>query len=102
VLVGAGGTEKTFAWIARSADGWITTPIETGIEAKVDLLRQTWKDAGRDGEPEVVVLATGRPDPEALDRWAALGVTEVMWGVPDTDEAGVVAYLGRLAAKLGR
>ncbi len=26
VLVGAAGTEKNFKWIARSADGWITTP----------------------------------------------------------------------------
>src|SRR6476646_9026444 len=26
VLTGAGGTDKTFAWIAQQADGWITTP----------------------------------------------------------------------------
>ena len=26
VLVGAGGTERTFNWIARCADGWMTTP----------------------------------------------------------------------------
>ncbi len=100
VLVGAGGTERTFAWIARSADGWITTPIERDIEEKVRLLQQTWKDAGREGEPEIVVLA-GRPDPAALERWEALGVTEALFGLPDADESAVVAYLGRLAGKLG-
>jgi alkanesulfonate monooxygenase SsuD/methylene tetrahydromethanopterin reductase-like flavin-dependent oxidoreductase (luciferase family) len=26
ILVGAAGTEKNFRWIARTADGWITTP----------------------------------------------------------------------------
>ena len=30
VLAGAGGTGKTFGWIARYADGWLTTPGETG------------------------------------------------------------------------
>jgi probable F420-dependent oxidoreductase len=100
VLVGAGGTEKTFSWVARSADGWITTPGEQDIEPKVRLLQQTWKDAGRDGDPQVVVLA-GKPDADALDRWAALGVSEVMFGLPDADEDVVVAYLGRLAGKLG-
>ena len=28
LVVGAGGGPKTFAWIARSADGWMTTPAE--------------------------------------------------------------------------
>ena len=35
VLVGAAGNEKNFAWIARSADGWITTPREQEIDEPV-------------------------------------------------------------------
>ncbi len=100
VLVGAGGTEKTFAWIARTADGWITTPVEQDVEDKVRRLQQVWKDAGRDGRPEVVVLA-GKPDVDALDRWESLGVTEALFGLPDADEDAVVGYLDRLAGKLG-
>jgi probable F420-dependent oxidoreductase len=100
-LIGAGGTEKTFAWIARSADGWITTPREEEIGDKIDLLRAAWKDAGREGDPEVVVINTVKPDPELLAHWAEIGVSEVIFGLPDRSADEVVAFLGRLATKLG-
>ncbi len=100
VLIGAGGTEKTFAWIARSADGWITTPREDEIGDKIDLLRAAWKDAGREGDPEVVVINTVKPDPALLAHWAEIGVSEVIFGLPDRSADEVVAFLGRLAAKL--
>ncbi|MDO2379903.1 TIGR03619 family F420-dependent LLM class oxidoreductase, partial [Rhodococcus electrodiphilus] len=99
VLIGAGGTDRTFAWIARSADGWITTPIERDIDDRVERLRTTWTEAGRDGAPEIVVLA-GRPDPARLQRWRDLGVTEVMFGLPDRPEDEILAYLDKLAATL--
>jgi probable F420-dependent oxidoreductase len=101
ILIGAGGTDKTFAWIARSADGWITTPREDEIADKVDLLRAAWKDAGREGDPEVVVINTVKPDPDLLAHWAQIGVSEVIFGLPDRSADEVVAFLGRLAAKLG-
>ncbi len=47
VLVGAAGNEKNFKWIARSADGWITTPRDFDIDAPVKLLQDTWAAAGR-------------------------------------------------------
>ncbi|MBM4695066.1 TIGR03619 family F420-dependent LLM class oxidoreductase [Rhodococcus hoagii] len=100
VLVGAGASEKTFGWIARSADGWITTPIEQDIEDNVTLLRKIWADAGRTGQPEIIVLA-GKPDADKLARWQDLGVSEALFGMPDTDEEQVLAYLQRLASKLG-
>ncbi|MGH3495580.1 MAG: LLM class flavin-dependent oxidoreductase, partial [Sciscionella sp.] len=100
VLIGAGGTEKTFAWIVRSADGWITTPIETDTDKKVELLRRRWREAGREGSPEIAVLA-GRPEREQLARWQASGVTEVIFGLPDKPQDEVVAYIARLARKLG-
>ncbi len=100
VIVGAGGTEKTFAWIAANADGWLTTPVEQDVEEKVQLLGKAWAEAGRAGSPEVVVLA-GKPDPDQLARWEQVGVTEAVFGMPDREPDEVVAYLERLAAKLG-
>jgi probable F420-dependent oxidoreductase len=100
LLVGASGTEKAFGWIARSADGWITTPRETDIEQRVALLHRIWRDAGRGGQPEVTVLA-GRPDPDALARWRSAGVTEVLFGLPDRSADEVASYIDRLAGRLG-
>jgi probable F420-dependent oxidoreductase len=100
VIVGAGGRQPVFAWIARSADGWLTTPGETDLEAKVAGLRRAWREAGRDGQPLVHVLA-GRPDPGTLARWQEIGVTDVAFGLPDRAEDEVVAYLGRLAGRVG-
>ncbi|MFE3291549.1 LLM class F420-dependent oxidoreductase [Rhodococcus sp. NPDC059234] len=101
VIVGAAGNEKNFKWIARSADGWMTTPIEQDIDDNVLLLRKAWADAGREGAPRIVVLDR-KPVPEKLSRWEDLGVTEVVYGLPDKPEAEVVAYLERLAGKLDR
>ncbi len=99
VLVGAGGTERTFAWICANADGWITTPGEVDLDEQALLLRSMWADAGRTGDPEIVALG-GKPDPARISHLAGLGVTECAFGMPDKEPAEVVAYLGRLAAKL--
>ncbi len=99
-LVGAAGNEKNFKWIARSADGWITTPGEADIEGSVALLKQIWSDAGREGTPQIVVLDF-RPDPEKLARWQEVGVTEVLYGLPDDSVEKASAYLAKLAGKLG-
>ncbi|WP_067862233.1 TIGR03619 family F420-dependent LLM class oxidoreductase [Nocardia shimofusensis] len=99
VLIGAGGTEKTFRWIAKSADGWITTPGETDVTDRLALLQQIWADAGREGAPRVVALDM-KPDAQRLADWAAAGVTDVLYGLPDKPEDQVRAYLERLAAKL--
>jgi probable F420-dependent oxidoreductase len=117
VLVGAAGTEKNFKWIARSADGWITTPRDVDIDEPVKLLQDTWAAAGRRGAPEIVALFTGgdplrpasprlrsqrdfKPVPEKLAHWAELGVTEVLFGLPDRSADEVAAYVERLAGKL--
>jgi probable F420-dependent oxidoreductase len=100
VILGAGGTQRNFSWIARSGDGWLTTPGETELEAKVELLTRTWREAGRDAEPQVHVLA-GKPDPDLLARWHQIGVTDVAFGLPDRVPDEVVGYLGRLAGRIG-
>lgn len=99
VLVGAAGNEKNFDWIVRSADGWITTPIETDIDDRVKMLQDKWAAAGREGAPQIVVL-DGKPDVEKLARWRDLGVSEVVYGMPDKSEGEVLAYLDRLSGKL--
>jgi probable F420-dependent oxidoreductase len=100
LLVGAGGTERTFAWVCAHADGWITTPRETEVDDQVALLRRMWSEAGREGDPRVVALG-GRPDPERLAHLEAIGVTDTAFGMPDKEPDEVVAYLERLAGRLG-
>ena len=39
-------------------------------------------------------------DADKLAHWKSLGVTEVLFGLPDKDEATVSAYVERLAGKL--
>lgn len=98
-LLGGAGNEKNFRWIARSADGWISTPYEQDIEPRITLLRDIWRESGRDGAPRIVLL-DGKPNPERLARWAELGVDEVVYGVPDRDAAEIPGYLDRLSGKL--
>ena len=101
LLIGAGGGPKTFAWIARHADGWMTTPREDDVATKVSLLQKAWADAGREGAPAVHVLATSKPTPELLEGWEAAGVTEAIWGLPDREPDEVAAFIGRHAGRLG-
>lgn len=99
VIVGAGATEKTFRWIAKSADGWLTTPGDTDIEDKARRLREIWHEEGRAGAPEISALGV-RPDPEKLAELEAAGVTETIFGLPDRSPEEVEAWLQRLAGKL--
>ncbi|MFL6061866.1 MAG: LLM class F420-dependent oxidoreductase [Marmoricola sp.] len=101
VIIGAGAGPKTFAWIAANAEGWMTTPIEIDIADKCALLNQAWADAGRDGAPDIRVLVTMKPTPEDIAGWAAAGVTELIWGLPDKDADEVIAFIGRHGARLG-
>jgi probable F420-dependent oxidoreductase len=100
ILVGGGGTPKNFDWITANADGWITTPIETDIEDRVATLTQTWKDAGREGDPRIVVLLASRLEPGQLERWEAAGVDEVMVGLPDKEPDDVLRFIAGMGAKL--
>ena len=97
-IVGAGGGPKTLRWIARNAEGWMSTPTEAGIGDKVKTLQDEWESAGREGKPEVRVLVAKRPTPEDLTAWSV--ADELIWGVPDTEPAGVLTYLDKLATRL--
>jgi probable F420-dependent oxidoreductase len=102
LIIGAGGGPRTFEWIARTADGWMTTPREEGIADKAAALRKAWADAGRDGEPDIRVLVAAKPTPEDLAAWAEAGASELIWGVPDRSADEVLGYLDRLAGRLAR
>jgi hypothetical protein len=41
-----------------------------------------------------------KPDASRLSRWADLGVSEVVYAIPDRCTEEVQAYLGRLSDKL--
>jgi probable F420-dependent oxidoreductase len=101
LIIGAGGGPKTFAWIARTADGWMTTPREGDITDKAAALKKAWAEAGRDGEPDIRVLIAAKPTPEDFATWAEAGASELIWGVPDKAPDEVLASLDRLAARIG-
>jgi probable F420-dependent oxidoreductase len=100
VIIGAGGSAQTFGWIARFADGWLTTPGEADLDGKIAQLHRAWHDAGRPGLPQIRALA-GKAEPDLLAHWAEIGVTDVAFGMPDRSADEVVAYLNRLAGKVG-
>ena len=102
LIIGAGGGPKTFGWIARHADGWMTTPGEQDTGRKAAALRQAWADAGRAGHPDIRVLVTARPSPDDFTIWETAGVTELLWGLPDAPAETVEAYLDRLARRVMR
>lgn len=101
VIIGAGAGPKTFAWIAANADGWMTTPTTSDVAANADKLRKAWADAGREGQPDVRILVAKKPTGEDFADWMAAGATELIWGVPDSDETAVMTYLDKLAGRLG-
>jgi probable F420-dependent oxidoreductase len=100
VLLGAGPSEKNFAWLVQHCDGWITTPRDVEIDDQVAQLRSAWEAAGRQGRPEVVSIAV-KPDQERIAHLEGIGVTECAFGLPDKSLDEVYAYLDRLVGRLG-
>jgi probable F420-dependent oxidoreductase len=101
VVIGAGSGPQTFRWIARHADGWMTTPTQQDIGTQIIALRDAWAEAGREGVPQIRILIAFKPDPADLAAWAEAGATELIWGVPDKAPGEVLASLDRLAGRLG-
>ncbi|UDY22253.1 LLM class F420-dependent oxidoreductase [Nocardioides sp. Kera G14] len=99
VVVGAELGPQTARWIARHADGWMSTPRSSGVGEKIKQLQVEWEAAGRDGKPEVRILVAKRPTPEDLAEWSV--ADELIWGVPDAEPDVVLPYLDKLAGRLG-
>jgi probable F420-dependent oxidoreductase len=102
LIIGASGGPRTFGWIARHADGWMTTPGEQDIDGKAAALRQAWADGNRPGTPDIRLLVTARPSPGDFAGWEAAGVDELLWGLPDASQEVVEGYLDRLADRVKR
>ncbi|WP_123027957.1 LLM class F420-dependent oxidoreductase [Mycolicibacterium stellerae] len=100
VLIGATGNEKNFKWIAKHADGWMSTPKDADVQRSVNSLYAEWDSAGRTGRPRVVVLDMQKPEPSRLSLLADLGVSEVVYGIPDRPTEEAQAHLARLADKV--
>ena len=81
LIIGAGGGPKTFQWIARHADGWMSTPTQTDIGGQIEALKSAWTDEGREGHP-------GHPGPDRLP--------------PRSGRPGRLGRRRRLRADLGR
>jgi probable F420-dependent oxidoreductase len=77
VLVGGGATDRTFALIARCAEGWM--PIGgRGIAAALPNLRRHLEAAGRDVSSVRVVPFGTIPSTEKLAHFASSGIEEVV------------------------
>jgi probable F420-dependent oxidoreductase len=98
IVVGAFGNDKVFDWIVRSADGWITTPIEENLGESITRLRSKWIDAGRAGEPQVVALETTAA--KRLAEYRRLGVTEALVSLPDVGRDQALHHLDRLTSTI--
>jgi probable F420-dependent oxidoreductase len=92
VLLGGAPGPKLFAHLAEFCDGWI--PIGgAGMAAAMDGLRQAFDDAGRSTDGLRIAPFGTIPNREKLDRYAELGVTECVLGLPSADRDVVLKVL---------
>ncbi len=77
VLIGARLTPRTISTIIGNGDGWIPFPGPT-LAADISRLGSAWREAGRTGEPEVVVFGV-TPDHRAIKEAQSAGATQVLF-----------------------
>lgn len=95
VLLGAALGPRTLADLVAVCDGWL--PLGAKAAAKgLPVLRDAWRQAGRDGEPLVHVYGT-RPDADSLRRVAELGVDRATIWLPSSSRAECIPVLDQLA-----
>jgi probable F420-dependent oxidoreductase len=103
VLLGAPASARTFARVAKWADGWITMGEELAAE-DVDALRIAWSSAGREGGPRITViynpLPSASPLQDVVARAEELGVDRVLYHVFDGDRDRMLRRLDRAVAAL--
>ncbi|HQV58443.1 MAG TPA: LLM class flavin-dependent oxidoreductase, partial [Ilumatobacteraceae bacterium] len=98
ILVGTSSTAKNFDWIAKHADGWISTPRDATFGASIALLGERWAAAGRDGRPQVAILdVTGGGQVEAI---VESGADEIVVGLPDVDRDTAMRLLDTMTTRL--
>jgi probable F420-dependent oxidoreductase len=101
VLLGAPAGERTFARVARFADGWITMGSVVNRD-DVAGLRSAWSGAGRAGEPAITVIYNPLPDAppfgETITLARDLGVGRLLYHVFEGDHDRMTRRLDRAAA----
>ena len=97
VLLGGAPGPKLFAHIAEYCDGWM--PIGgAGVAASLPALREAVEKAGRNPSAISVVPFGTIPSRGKLDRYASLGITEVVLGLPSAPRDDVLRVLDDHAA----
>jgi probable F420-dependent oxidoreductase len=97
VLIGGAPGPKLFSHIAEYGDGWI--PIGgAGLTTAIPELQRVVACAGRDPSSLRIVAFGSVPEPGKLEHFAAIGVTEVVFGLPSAPRDDVLRVLDRHAA----
>lgn len=98
-LIGGGSGPKLFSNVVEYADGWM--PLGGGgLAESLPRLRTAWEAAGRDPQHLQVVPYAVMPSAGKLERFADLGIEEVVLQLPAAGEAEVLRVLDGYAAYL--
>jgi probable F420-dependent oxidoreductase len=96
VLLGGAPGPTLFSHIAEYADGWM--PIGgAGMRAALENLREAVEARGRDFSELHIVPFGVMPDPEKLEYYASIGVTESVLRVPGAPRDEVMPVLDAFA-----
>ncbi len=105
VLLGA-SSKYVYKRIAEYGDGWF--PIyqdadrarasgAVSYEDGIQLTREAWSAAGRQGQPQFSVFGVG-PDPAAVEYLLGVGFDRVIFGLPPADADTVLPMVEQYAA----
>ena len=90
-----------FSHIAEYGDGWI--PIGgAGLAEAIPRFRAAVTAAGRDPDSMRVVPFGSHPDPDKLEHFARIGVTECVFRLPSAPTEVVLPILDEQARLIGR
>lgn len=92
VLIGGAPGPRLFAHVAEYGDGWI--PIGgAGVRAALPELRRECEQRGRDPQTLRIVPFGTIPDPDKLEYYESIGVTEVVLRLPSHGRDRVLPVL---------
>ena len=101
VILG-GNSDSALRRVAAWADGWYGFYLDTvaDVADRLDTLRASVHDAGRDGQPMRCSIALREPKPDDVKALSDLGVDEfVVVDSPPADPAHATEWVHALAAR---
>ena len=87
--------------IVEFCDGWMPIGGRHDLVGSIDALHQTAVDAGRDPASIELGLFYGPTDPAKIEALAAVGVSRIVFGLPQGPADEVLAALDDLAPLVG-